>query len=89
MIESIGFPDIPNREEEFSWMRFAPAIDQVFRVVEVYSGRLYRLIKMVNQPQDAEDILQETFIKAFRNMKSLMADPRYLPGYTGLPLTKH
>ena len=39
------------------------------RVVEMYSARLYRLIfKMLNQPQDAEDILQETFIKAFRNI---------------------
>lgn len=39
------------------------------RVVEAYSGRLYRLIlKMVNQPQDAEDLLQETFIKAFRSI---------------------
>lgn len=37
------------------------------RLVEAYSGNIYRLaIKMLNNPQDAEDILQETFIKAFR-----------------------
>lgn len=37
------------------------------RMVDTYSARLYRLtLKMLNNPQDAEDALQETFIKAFR-----------------------
>jgi RNA polymerase sigma-70 factor (ECF subfamily) len=41
------------------------------RVVELYSGKIYRLaLKMVNHPQDAEDILQETFLKAFRGIKN-------------------
>lgn len=36
-------------------------------LVETYSGRLYRLaLKLLQNPQDAEDVLQETFIKAFR-----------------------
>lgn len=35
--------------------------------MDVYSGVVYRLgIKMLDDPQDAEDILQETFIKAYR-----------------------
>jgi RNA polymerase sigma-70 factor (ECF subfamily) len=35
--------------------------------VEAYSGQVYRLaIKMLHNPQDAEDILQETFIKAYK-----------------------
>lgn len=39
-------------------------------MVEAYSGSIYRLaLKMLNNPQDAEDILQETFIKAFRGLK--------------------
>jgi len=39
------------------------------RVVEAYSGVIYRLaIKMLENPQDAEDVLQETFIKAYRNL---------------------
>jgi RNA polymerase sigma-70 factor (ECF subfamily) len=38
-------------------------------LVETYSPMIYRLgLKMLNDPQDAEDILQETFIKAFRNI---------------------
>ena len=39
------------------------------RMVDTYSGMIYRLgLKMLNNPQDAEDVLQETFIKAFRNL---------------------
>lgn len=38
------------------------------RLVESYSPMIYRLgLKMLNNPQDAEDILQETFIKAYRH----------------------
>jgi RNA polymerase sigma-70 factor (ECF subfamily) len=41
------------------------------RLVETYSGAIYRLaLKMLNQPQDAEDILQETFLKAYRHLGS-------------------
>jgi len=41
------------------------------RLVEAYSGKLYRLaLKMLGNQQDAEDILQETFIKAYRHLNS-------------------
>ncbi len=41
------------------------------RVVEALSGKVYRLaLKMLENPQDAEDVLQETFIKAFRGLKN-------------------
>lgn len=41
------------------------------RLVETYSGSIYRLaLRMLNNAQDAEDILQETFLKAFRHMDS-------------------
>ncbi len=44
------------------------------RLVEAYSGVIYRLaMKMLKDPQDAEDILQETFLKAYR----------YLSGFDG------
>ena len=37
------------------------------RLVETYSGVIYRLaMKMLEDPQDAEDVLQETFIKAYK-----------------------
>jgi RNA polymerase sigma-70 factor (ECF subfamily) len=39
--------------------------DELARFVEVYSPRIYRLaMKILNNEQDAEDVLQETFIKA-------------------------
>jgi RNA polymerase sigma-70 factor (ECF subfamily) len=39
------------------------------KMVDAYSSMIYRVgLKMVNNPQDAEDVLQETFIKAFRNL---------------------
>src|SRR5512138_2969068 len=38
-------------------------------LVETYSNRIYRLaLKILNDPQDAEDVLQETFIKALRSL---------------------
>lgn len=41
------------------------------RLVDTYSSKIYRLaIKMLNQQQDAEDVLQETFLKAYRGLKS-------------------
>jgi RNA polymerase sigma-70 factor, ECF subfamily len=40
------------------------------RLVDAYSSLIYRLgLKMLGNPQDAEDVLQETFIKAFRHIQ--------------------
>jgi len=54
-------------EEEFSLAALQNGDQAEFaKVVDTYSGYIYRLaLKMVNNPQDAEDILQETFIKAY------------------------
>jgi RNA polymerase sigma-70 factor (ECF subfamily) len=41
------------------------------RFVETYSAQVYRLgLKILNDPQDAEDVLQETFLKAFKALPS-------------------
>jgi RNA polymerase sigma-70 factor (ECF subfamily) len=41
------------------------------RLVDAYSGKLYRLVlKILSNQQDAEDILQETFLKAYRHLDS-------------------
>ena len=38
-------------------------------IVEANSGQIYRLaLKMLNNAQDAEDVLQNTFAKAFQNI---------------------
>ena len=40
---------------------------ELVRMVDLYSDSIYRVaLRMVNNPADAEDVLQETFIKAFR-----------------------
>ncbi len=39
------------------------------QAVETYAPRLYRhLLRMLEDPQDAEDALQETFLKAYRSL---------------------
>jgi RNA polymerase sigma-70 factor (ECF subfamily) len=44
------------------------------QLVESYSGLIYRLgLKMLNDTQDAEDILQNTFIKAFQHIREFEA----------------
>ncbi len=45
--------------------------EEFSRLVDAYSSKIYRLAtKMLNQQQDAEDVLQETFLKAYRGIKS-------------------
>ena len=58
------------KQEDFSLEKLRAGDKAEFaRLVETYSGVVYRLaIKMVEDPQDAEDVLQETFIKAFRGL---------------------
>ncbi|GAB4503510.1 MAG: sigma-70 family RNA polymerase sigma factor [Anaerolineales bacterium] len=39
------------------------------RMVDLYSAQIYRLaLKMLGDPQDAEDVLQTTFLKAFQSI---------------------
>lgn len=45
--------------------------DELARFVEIYSPRVFRLgMRILNNEQDAEDVLQETFIKAIRALPS-------------------
>ncbi len=60
----------PERQPVFSLAALKAGDREEFaRLVDVYSGPIYRLaLKMLNETQDAEDVLQETFIKAFRHL---------------------
>jgi RNA polymerase sigma-70 factor, ECF subfamily len=41
------------------------------RMVELYSTQIYRAaLKILGDPQDAEDVLQETFIKAMKSIRT-------------------
>lgn len=47
------------------------------RVVEAYSDKIYRLaLKMLRDEQDAEDILQETFIKAYNAFEDFKGESK-------------
>ena len=44
--------------------------EEFSRLVDAYSGPIYRLgLKMLGIPSDAEDVLQNTFLKAFQHLK--------------------
>jgi RNA polymerase sigma-70 factor, ECF subfamily len=44
--------------------------EEFSRLVDAYSGPIYRLaLKMLGIPSDAEDVLQNTFLKAFLHLK--------------------
>ncbi|HEX7620937.1 MAG TPA: sigma-70 family RNA polymerase sigma factor [Anaerolineales bacterium] len=44
--------------------------EEFSRLVENYSGPIYRLaLKMLGIPMEAEDVLQNTFLKAFKHLK--------------------
>jgi RNA polymerase sigma-70 factor (ECF subfamily) len=44
--------------------------DAFAEIVERYSGTIYNLaLRLMNEPQEAEDVLQETFISAFRALE--------------------
>jgi len=41
------------------------------RLVDAYSGPIYRMaMKMLGDPQDVEDVLQNTFLNAFKHIRS-------------------
>jgi RNA polymerase sigma-70 factor (ECF subfamily) len=45
--------------------------EEFSRLVDAYSGPIYRLgLKMLGIPADAEDVLQNTFLKAFQYLKN-------------------
>ena len=44
--------------------------EEFSRLVDAYSGPIYRLaLKMLGMPLEAEDVLQNTFLKAFQHVK--------------------
>jgi RNA polymerase sigma-70 factor, ECF subfamily len=62
----------PERTEDFSLDALRAGDRTEFsRLVEAYSANIYRLaLKILNNTQDAEDVLQETFLKAYRHLKN-------------------
>lgn len=65
-------------EESFSLTKLRNGDRAEFaRVVDAYSDMIYRLgLKMLHNAQDAEDVLQETFIKAYKNFKDFKGNSK-------------
>lgn len=62
----------PGRAEDFSINALKAGDRAEFsRLVEAYSANIYRLaLKILYDTQDAEDVLQETFLKAYRHLRN-------------------
>jgi RNA polymerase sigma-70 factor (ECF subfamily) len=62
---------IENTSNEFSVEALRAGDKAEFaRLMDAYSTPIYRLaLKMLADPQDAEDVLQTTFLKAFQHMR--------------------
>lgn len=66
-IKSVKLEELDDQELlQFSVNRNYQAFEEL---VKRYEGRIYRLgLKMLRSPQDAEDLLQKTFLSVFENM---------------------
>ena len=54
------------------------------QLVQRYQERIYATVyHMTSNHEDANDLAQESFIKAFQALKSSRADPVSIPGFTG------
>jgi RNA polymerase sigma-70 factor (ECF subfamily) len=61
-----------DQDEEYLLSLLVTDLDRHFRqLVILYQQRLYSFaLRMVDSPQDAEDILQETFLRSYHALKS-------------------
>lgn len=58
--------------------------DAFERLVEKYEGRIYRhLRKIVKDNQLAQDLLQETFLNAYKGLKGFSGSSSFQPGCSG------
>jgi len=71
-MQNIDKQDGRDGSADFSLEALKSREQEVFaRLVDVFSTKIYRVVlKILNDPQDAEDVLQETFIKAYRSLPS-------------------
>src|SRR5438034_4005419 len=84
-------PPLSDSQEEQQWVRRARTGDMAAydELVRRYQERIYATIyHMTSNHEDANDLAQETFIKAYQALKSFKGDSSFLPGFTGLPSTR-
>ncbi len=67
-------------DTDIAWVHAAQRGDtRAFaQLVERYESRVYNLaLKMLRDPQDAEDVLQETFLSVFRHLNDFHGDATF------------
>ncbi len=58
-------------------------------LVRRYEGKIFRLAQHITQNrEDAEDVLQESFMKAYEHLEQFKGDSNSTPGSSGLPSTR-
>ena len=69
-------PEVDSSEESELVARAQRGAHDAFEsIVSRYADRLFFVVqKIVRDPNDAEEVVQETFLKAFRNLVSFQAD---------------
>jgi RNA polymerase sigma-70 factor (ECF subfamily) len=72
-------PPIENNEEQGLVERARSGDTEAFtRLVEKYERKIYRLAKHITQhDEDAEDVLQETFMKSYSNLDSFQGQSKF------------
>lgn len=71
-------PLVEASDEELLQLSKEQNFDAFEELVKRYEGRIYRLcLRILRSPEDAEDILQKTFLSVFENMGSFRGESKF------------
>ena len=103
MARYLGFFLLNYRYRRVSTTSVSPAFDETALVVRAKAGdqtafnelvqhydrRVFRMAKQITEnDDDAEDVLQETFLKAYTHLDDFQGNSNSIPGWSGSPLMK-
>lgn len=74
-------PEPTINPEEAAWIRQAQAGDDAAygRLVQAFQGPVYNVCyRMLDDPQEAEDAAQETFLRAYQNLESYNPNRKFI-----------
>ncbi len=78
MIQRIGRADSEFDEAALVAQAQRGGVEAFTELVNRYEGNIYRLARHITQnPEDAEDVLQETFLKAFEHLADFQGNSKF------------
>lgn len=78
--EAVGQPDSPIRDEQIAEQVQEGDREAFGFLVDRYQGKLQRYgTKFLSRKEDIEDIVQDVFMSAYKNIKSFHTDERFSP----------